>query len=119
MIVVMPDARDSGSADIEQAVFGNRAELRLYQATNLDDVPSEAWQTAEALMIWGRLRCDKAMLDRAPNVRMIIRMGVGFDALRLGRAQTHVLRTVEPDTISATVVECGCRACHATSQMYV
>ena len=31
--------------------------------------------------------------------------------LRLGRAQTHLLRTVEPATLSATVVECGCRAC--------
>jgi len=86
MIVVMPDARYAGGADIEQAVFGNRAELRLFQATTLDDVPSEAWETAEALMIWGRLRCDKAMLDRAPNVRMIIRMGVGFDALDIEEA---------------------------------
>ncbi len=86
MIVVMPDARYSGSGDIEKAVFGDRAELRLYQATRLDEVPAESWAAAEALMIWGRLRCDKAMLDLAPNVRMIIRMGVGFDALDIEEA---------------------------------
>ena len=80
MIIVMPDARYSG-ADVEQNVFGERAELRLHQATALDEIPAADWEAAEALMIWGRLRCDKAMLDRAPNVRMVIRMGVGFDAL--------------------------------------
>lgn len=88
MIVVMPDARYAGGADVEEAVFGDRVELRLHQATALDEVPAEDWEAAEALMIWGRLHCDKAMLDRAPNVRMVIRMGVGFDALdieELGR----------------------------------
>ena len=86
MIVVMPDARYAGGADTEQAIFGDRAELRYYQATDLDDVPADAWQAAEALMVWGELRCDKAMLNRAPNVRMIIRMGVGFDALDIEEA---------------------------------
>ena len=42
MIVVMPDARYAGGADTEQAVFGDRAELRLYQATDLNDVPAES-----------------------------------------------------------------------------
>ncbi|MEK9722716.1 MAG: C-terminal binding protein, partial [Rhodospirillaceae bacterium] len=86
MIVVMPDARHAGAADIEQNVFGDRAEIRPYQAQTLDDIPEADWQAAQALMIWGRLRCDAAMLDRAPNVKMIIRMGVGFDALDIEEA---------------------------------
>ena len=86
MIVVMPDARYSGAADVEQAVFGERAEIRLFQAASQDEVPAEDWEAAEALMIWGRRRCDAAMLDRAPKARLIIRMGVGFDALDIEEA---------------------------------
>ena len=86
MIVVMPDARSSGKADVEQAVFGKRAELHSFQASTLDDIPTNIWKAAEALMVWGRLRCDRKMLDRAKNVRMILRMGVGFDALDIKEA---------------------------------
>ena len=32
MLVVMPDTRYAGAAEIEQNVFGQRAEIRAYQA---------------------------------------------------------------------------------------
>ena len=80
MIVVMPDARYAGAAEIEQAVFGDRATIKPFQASTQADIADEVWELADALMIWGRLRCDKKMLDRAKNTRMILRMGVGFDA---------------------------------------
>ena len=86
MIVVMPDSRTSGSAEIEQAVFGDRAEMKSFQAPSQADIPEEIWKNADALMIWGRLRCDKEMLDRAKNVKLILRMGVGFDALDIEEA---------------------------------
>ena len=86
MIVVMPDSRTSGSAEIEQAVFGDRAEMKSFQAPSQADIPEEIWKNADALMIWGRLRCDKEMLDRARNVKLILRMGVGFDALDIEEA---------------------------------
>jgi len=38
----MLDAHYAGGADTEQAVFGDQAELRLYQATDLNDVPAES-----------------------------------------------------------------------------
>ena len=80
MIVVMPDSRTSGPPEIEQTVFGDRAELKSFQALTQADIPEETWSSADALMIWGRLRCDKEMLDRVKNVKLILRMGVGFDA---------------------------------------
>ena len=86
MIVVMPDSRTSGSVEIEQAVFGDRAEMKSFQAPTQADIPEEIWKNADALMIWGRLRCDKEMLDRAKNVKLILRMGVGFDALDIEEA---------------------------------
>ena len=86
MIVVMPDARTAGPAEIEQTVFGDRAEIKTYQASTQEDIPDEVWQSADALMVWGSLRCDKEMLDRAKNVKLILRMGVGFDALDIEEA---------------------------------
>lgn len=86
MIVVMPDARTAGPAEIEQAVFGDRAEIKSFQASAQADIPDAVWEQAEALMVWGRLRCDKEMLDRARNTRLILRMGVGFDALDIEEA---------------------------------
>ena len=86
MLVVMPDARYVGAAEIEQTVFGDRAEIRPFQAPSQGDIPAEVWESADALMVWGRLLCDKEMLDRCPNLKLILRMGVGFDALDIEEA---------------------------------
>ena len=60
MLVVMPDARHAGPAEIEQNVFGQRAEIRAYQAGSQADIPPEVWTGADALMIWGRLHFHAA-----------------------------------------------------------
>lgn len=86
MMLLMPDARYKGAADVEQEVFGDRAEIRPYQAPTPDDIPADVWEAADGLMIWGRLRCDKDMLDRAKNCRIALRMGVGFDAIDIEEA---------------------------------
>jgi len=86
MLVVMPDALRAGAAEIEQNVFGQRAEIRAYQAESQADIPPKVWMDADALMIWGRLRCDKEMLERVPNCKIVIRMGVGFDAIDIEEA---------------------------------
>ena len=86
MLVVMPDARHAGPAEIEQNVFGQRAEIRAYQAGSQADIPPEVWTGADALMIWGGLHCDKEMLERVPNCKIVIRMGVGFDAIDIEEA---------------------------------
>ena len=41
MLMLMPDARFDGVAEFEQAVVGERAEVRVYQADSLDDISSE------------------------------------------------------------------------------
>lgn len=86
MLILMPDARFDGPADLEQAVVGKRAEVRAIQADKLNDIPDDVWQSADALMVWGKMRCDAAMLDKAKNCRIVIRMGVGFDAIDIAEA---------------------------------
>lgn len=81
MLMLMPDARFDGVPEFEQAEVGDRAEVRCFKAEKLDDVPSGVWARADGLMIWGRLRCNAEMLDRAMNCRIVIRMGVGFDVI--------------------------------------
>ena len=51
MIVVMPDARYAGAAEIEQAVFGDRAIIKPFQATTQADISDEVWKSADALMV--------------------------------------------------------------------
>ncbi|MDA0662707.1 MAG: C-terminal binding protein [Proteobacteria bacterium] len=86
MLIVMPDARFEGDAEFEQAVIGNRADLKVYKANALDDIAPDVWAATDALMIWGRIRCDRAMLDLVPNCRVVVRMGVGFDAIDIAAA---------------------------------
>ena len=81
MLLLMPDARFDGVPEFEQAVVGDRGEVRCYKGETLDDIPDAVWAKADGLLVWGRLRCDKAMLDRAKNCRIVIRMGVGFDVI--------------------------------------
>lgn len=85
MLIVMPDARFE-AAEFEQAVVGDRAQVRIYQAQSLDDIPADIWAEADGLMVWGRIRGDAAMFDRTPKVRIVVRMGVGFDALDIQEA---------------------------------
>ncbi len=86
MLIVMPDARFDGAADFEQGAVGDRAQVRIYQAASLDDIPDDVWAATDGLMVWGRVRGDAAMFDRAVKARIIVRMGVGFDALDIEEA---------------------------------
>ncbi len=86
MLIVMPDARFDGAADFEQGAVGDLAQVRIYQAASLDDIPDDVWAATDGLMVWGRVRGDAAMFDRAVKARIIVRMGVGFDALDIEEA---------------------------------
>ncbi|MEC7204805.1 MAG: C-terminal binding protein, partial [Pseudomonadota bacterium] len=86
MLMLMPDARFDGAAEYEQAVVGDRAEVRVYQANTLNDIPNDVWEATDGLMVWGRTPCNKDMLDRAENARIVIRMGVGYDVIDIEEA---------------------------------
>ncbi len=86
MLILMPDARFDGPAEIEQEEVGDRAEVKVFKAERLDDIPDEVWGAADGMLLWGRIDCDAAMLDRTPNLRVVTRMGVGFDVIDLERA---------------------------------
>ena len=59
MLMLMPDARFDGAAEYEQAVVGDRAEVRVYQANTLNDIPNDVWEATDGLMVWGRTPCNK------------------------------------------------------------
>lgn len=86
MLLVMPDARFDGPAEFEQAAVGDRAEVRVFKAQALEDIPDDVWAATDGLLVWGRVRGNAAMFDKAPKARIVVRMGVGFDALDIEEA---------------------------------
>ena len=49
MQIVMPDARFDGDAEFEQAVIGDRADLKVFKADTLDDIAPEVWAATDDL----------------------------------------------------------------------
>jgi len=84
VFILVPDARYEGPPTIEQEIFGDQAEVSAFKATQY--IPDELWERADALMIWGELRCDREMMDKAPNCRIIVRCGVGYDVVDIKEA---------------------------------
>lgn len=83
--VVIPD-RVSPPADVEQAVFGDRAAVTALGArTNADLAGRHAG--ADAILAWHDLTWDDATLAQMPRCRALVRVGVGFDNVDLAAAR--------------------------------
>jgi D-3-phosphoglycerate dehydrogenase/C-terminal binding protein len=83
--VVIPD-RVAPPAEIEQAVFGDRATVTALVAhTNADLGGRHA--SADAVLAWHDLLWDDATLAEMPRLKAIVRVGVGFDNVDLEAAR--------------------------------
>jgi C-terminal binding protein len=83
--VVIPD-RVAPPADVEQAVFGDRAIVTALEAhTNADLGGRHA--DADAILAWHDLVWDDATLAAMPGCKALVRVGVGFDNVDLDAAR--------------------------------
>lgn len=83
--VLIPD-RLEPPADIEQAIFGNDADIILPMASHEDEVPDEAWRKADAILLWHDVKLDSGVIAKLDRCRVIVRFGVGFDNVDLAAA---------------------------------
>ncbi len=99
--IVLTEAIDQSGIDLLRA----RAELRLVVAAPGDPVFEAA--LPEALAIGVRVaRLDRALLSRAPNLRVAAKHGVGFDNIDVGYlAGRGIPVTITADANSISVAE--------------
>jgi phosphoglycerate dehydrogenase-like enzyme len=83
--VLIPD-RLEPPADVEAAVFGDRADVVLKQATHADQIDPATWSAADAVLAWHELDFTPAVIDRLNNCKIIVRVGVGYDNVDLDAA---------------------------------
>jgi len=83
--VVIPD-RVSPPADVEQAVFGDRATVAALGAHTNADLAGRH-HGADAILAWHDLTWDDATLGAMPRCKALVRVGVGFDNVDLDAAR--------------------------------
>ncbi|MCK9282218.1 MAG: C-terminal binding protein [Melioribacteraceae bacterium] len=76
--ILIPD-RLVPPADIEESVFGDEAELQLFQAVNAHEIEDKVWEECDAVLAWHELYFDKNLLSKMENCKVIVRVGVGYD----------------------------------------
>jgi len=84
--ILYPDVKSVDDLAIERAVAPAGAILAHYAAKSAEEVPAAAWREADALVTGIGFAIDDAVLDRAPGVRIITRLGVGYDLIDLAAA---------------------------------
>ncbi len=72
-------------ADVEQAVFGDHAEIQLLQATSAEDCREEL-RDADAVLLWHEVGLAAEDIEAMERCRVIVRYGVGFDSVDLAAA---------------------------------
>jgi C-terminal binding protein len=94
--VLYPEARQQPD-EVEQGIFGPDVRIVKRNAATLAELSDEDCAAADGLMIMG-FAVTGADLARFPNLRAIVRMGVGYDKLdRPAAAARNVLVCNVPD----------------------
>ena len=83
--VVIPD-RVAPPADVEQAVFGDRATVAALEAHTNAELRGRH-EAADAILAWHDLHWDAEVLASMPRCKALVRVGVGFDNVDLAAAR--------------------------------
>ena len=86
MIVLIPDVLRP-PAEFEREVFGDAAEILLYQAMKAEDVPRSAWARCDAILTYDQIQYDEDLLRSLQRCKVIVRVGVGYDNVDLEAAR--------------------------------
>lgn len=89
MHVLYPDVLSPDRCAVERAVAGEDVVFDIYGEADPDRVPAEAWQRAEAMVTGLQMPIDAAVLARAPNLKIISRLGVGYDLIDIDAARAR------------------------------
>lgn len=74
--------------DIERGVFGDAAEVTLYQVSDTCELPAEAY-ACDGFISWHLVPLNRAFFQDVPRCRAVVRAAVGFDNIDLLAAVSH------------------------------
>ena len=79
--ILYPDVRSADDCAVERAVLP--AGVSLVQRFESDPaaIGGDEWRAADAMIAGLKMPIDDAVFDRAPNLRIICRLGVGYDMI--------------------------------------
>lgn len=84
--ILIPDAQFDDDALLERAEAGPEVAFTIHRARRAEAVPAADWASADALIAYHEIIVDAELLARMPRCRVIVRAGVGFDAIDLAAA---------------------------------
>jgi lactate dehydrogenase-like 2-hydroxyacid dehydrogenase len=85
LFIVYPDAQFSGDPELEQGIFGSDAQLDVFRARHVGEIPEALWHYCDAIVCFDIAMGDAA-IARAARCRQIVRAGVGFDNIDIAAA---------------------------------
>ena len=86
LTILIPD-RLEPPAHVEQAVFGDGADIILPQATNAKNISDDVWAGCDAILAWHDLYYDAKLLKKMTKCKIIVRVGMGFDNVDIEAAK--------------------------------
>lgn len=73
--------------DIEQGIFGSKAEVVAVDAKKTGGVPDELWHNCSAVLAYDTILYDAALLSKLKKCKVLVRAGVGYDNVDLAEAK--------------------------------
>jgi len=84
--ILIPD-RLTPPADVEEKVFGYKADILLKQAIHTSQISDSDWADCDAILAWHELQFTADVISKMKKCKAIVRVGVGFDNVNLKAAK--------------------------------
>lgn len=85
-VILVPDRTDPPGQFVLD-VFGPETEVITPRALHADQVPAEAWERADAILLWHEVKLTREVIARLRRCRIVVRVGVGLDNVDLDAAR--------------------------------
>jgi len=85
-VILYPDVQFEGEPSIEAAIAGTAYSLRVSRGGDLSSFSPEDFANAVALVCYHEIAITRELLNRLPNLKVVVRAGVGFDNIDIEAA---------------------------------
>lgn len=84
--LLYPDVLSADNGAVERAIVGDGIAFDIHGEIDPDQIPDEVWSRAQAFVTGLRMPITETVIARAPNLKIISRLGVGYDLIDIDAA---------------------------------